>query len=97
MYIVYNTLYYIHVQCTIHVLYTMYNYVHVYSVQYMYYMYIQCKYNVHVHSIQYIFLNREYGEQWHSDGCFEKRQNAYDDFQAAAEHLIEERVTCSNK
>ena len=26
----------------------------------------------------------EYGETWHKEGCFEKKQNVFNDFQAAA-------------
>lgn len=29
----------------------------------------------------------EYGQSWHDEACKEKRQNAFDDFQAAAKHL----------
>ena len=39
----------------------------------------------------------EYGEDWHQQGIFEKRQNAYDDFQTAAEYLIKQKYTCSDK
>jgi prolyl oligopeptidase len=35
----------------------------------------------------------EFGEQWHRDGMLEKKQNVFDDFIAAAEHLIEEKYT----
>ncbi|MDX2153483.1 MAG: prolyl oligopeptidase family serine peptidase, partial [Bryobacteraceae bacterium] len=35
----------------------------------------------------------EFGEAWHESGMFERKQNVFDDFYAAAEHLITERYT----
>jgi prolyl oligopeptidase len=39
----------------------------------------------------------EYGEKWHQDGMLMKKQNVFDDFIAAAEYLIAEGYTTSEK
>lgn len=39
----------------------------------------------------------EYGRQWHEDGMRLKKQNVFDDFIAAAEHLIDKGYTTSNR
>ncbi len=39
----------------------------------------------------------EYGEEWHQQGMLEKKQNVFDDFIAAAEYLISEGYTSSEK
>jgi prolyl oligopeptidase len=35
----------------------------------------------------------EYGEHWHEQGMFEKKQNVFDDWFAAAQHLIDNKYT----
>jgi len=39
----------------------------------------------------------EYGEDWHRAGMLDKKQNTFDDFIAAAEWLIENKVTNTNR
>ncbi len=39
----------------------------------------------------------EYGEDWHQAGMKQNKQNVFDDFIAAAEWLIEQKYTCSEK
>ncbi|HET9982592.1 MAG TPA: prolyl oligopeptidase family serine peptidase [Longimicrobiales bacterium] len=39
----------------------------------------------------------EYGEAWHRAGMFERKQNVFDDFIAAAEYLVKERYTAPSR
>ena len=39
----------------------------------------------------------EYGQAWHEAGMFERKQNVFDDFIAAAEYLISERYTSPSR
>ena len=39
----------------------------------------------------------EYGEAWHQAGMFERKQNVFDDFIAAAEWLIANHYTCRDR
>jgi len=39
----------------------------------------------------------EYGKDWHEAGMFEKKQNVFDDYIAAAEYLISEKYTSPSK
>ncbi len=39
----------------------------------------------------------EYGETWHKGGMLEKKQNVFDDFIAAAEYLIANKYTASDR
>ena len=55
------------------------------------------KMNSFLEAIFFFPLDSEYGEKWHKDGSLDKKQNCFDDFVAAAEYLISEKYTSTEK
>ncbi len=50
-----------------------------------------------VHVVVTLRGGSEYGEEWHQAGMLENKQNVFDDFIGAAEHLIGAKYTSSEK
>lgn len=46
-----------------------------------------------IYAIANIRGNGEFGEKWHKDGIKENKQNSFNDFIAAAEHLVKKKYT----
>ncbi len=50
-----------------------------------------------IHAVVTLRGGSEYGEKWHKAGMLENKQNVFDDFIGAGEHLIKEGYTSSEK
>jgi prolyl oligopeptidase len=50
-----------------------------------------------IYAIANVRGGAEYGERWHQEGMLTRKQNVFDDFYAAAEHLIARKYTAHER
>ncbi|XP_055295191.1 prolyl endopeptidase-like [Sitodiplosis mosellana] len=64
-----------------------------FSVSYLFFMYVLNG----ILAIPNLRGDGEYGKKWHDGGRLLNKQNVFDDFQAAAEYLVQQKYTTKNK